>query len=194
MTERKYSLLYNLDKDLRTICKTLDLLDMVFSGTDELVLEEDRLYALLSIVWDANGSLATVRKALEQDDEEHRTERTVPDPENLTLDEALDGVVSGIDRAKIRVHNVLFDSMDPTFRIGDAIVVDESFDRVAFDGIWYLGWGGGRYVCRAQVLDKGSVALTYDNPKMPTGTIAAKTFETGEVKVFGAVRAHLRRP
>jgi len=81
------------------------------------------------------------------------------------------------------------DSMEPTIRSGELILIDRSHDtpRTA-DGIWALAWGDIGMVKRLRPLPDGRVEIHSDNPFVPL-SIAVD----GEIHLVGRVVAVMRR-
>ena len=81
------------------------------------------------------------------------------------------------------------DSMEPTIRSGELILIDRSNDTPrTSDGIWALAWGDIGMVKRLRPLPDGRVEIHSDNPLVPL-SIAAD----GEVHLVGRVVAVMRR-
>ena len=81
------------------------------------------------------------------------------------------------------------DSMEPTIRSGELILIDRSHDTPrTSDGIWALAWGDIGMVKRLRPLPDGRVEIHSDNPLVPM-SIAAD----GEVHLVGRVVAVMRR-
>jgi transcriptional regulator with XRE-family HTH domain len=81
------------------------------------------------------------------------------------------------------------DSMEPTIRSGDLILIDRSQQAPRMgDGIWAVAWGDIGMIKRLRPLPDGSVEIHSDNPLIPP----AKAVD-GELHVIGRVVAVVRR-
>ncbi|MFN7308327.1 MAG: helix-turn-helix transcriptional regulator [Acetobacteraceae bacterium] len=77
------------------------------------------------------------------------------------------------------------DSMDPTIRDGDLLLVDTSARRIEGSFIYVLAIGGGLLVKRIDLRRDGSVVLKSDNPKYAAEEVPAA--ETPTLEVLGQV-------
>jgi phage repressor protein C with HTH and peptisase S24 domain len=77
------------------------------------------------------------------------------------------------------------DSMDPTIRDGDLLLVDTSARRIEGSFIYVLAIGGGLLVKRIDLRRDGSVILKSDNPKYAAEEVPAA--ETPTLQVLGQV-------
>lgn len=77
------------------------------------------------------------------------------------------------------------DSMDPTIRDGDLLLVDTSARRIEGSFIYVLAIGGGLLVKRIDLRRDGSVILKSDNPKYAAEDVPAA--ETPTLEVLGQV-------
>ncbi|MCA3365669.1 MAG: helix-turn-helix transcriptional regulator [Roseomonas sp.] len=77
------------------------------------------------------------------------------------------------------------DSMDPTIRDGDLLLVDTSARRIEGSFIYVLAIGGGLLVKRIHLRRDGSVILKSDNPKYDAEEVPA--VETPTLEVLGQV-------
>jgi phage repressor protein C with HTH and peptisase S24 domain len=77
------------------------------------------------------------------------------------------------------------DSMDPTIRDGDLLLVDTSARRIEGSFIYVLAIGGGLLVKRIDLRRDGSVILKSDNPKYDAEEVPAA--ETPTLEVLGQV-------
>jgi len=78
------------------------------------------------------------------------------------------------------------DSMVPTIKDGDMLLVDRMIDQVLDDGIYVVVVGGGVMVKRIQLRHNGSVVLKSDNQRYDEQTIPAD--EVPSLVVEGRVR------
>lgn len=56
-------------------------------------------------------------------------------------------------------------SMAPTIKNRDPLIVDVSIREFAGDGIYYFSWGGHEYIKRLQIADEDHFEMISDNPK-----------------------------
>ena len=77
------------------------------------------------------------------------------------------------------------DSMDPTIRDGDLLLVDTSARRIETSRIYVLAIGGGLLVKRMDLRRDGSVVIKSDNPIYDAEVVPAG--ETGTLTVLGQV-------
>jgi len=56
-------------------------------------------------------------------------------------------------------------SMAPTIKNRDPLIVDVSIREFAGDGIYYFSWGGHEYIKRLQIADEEYFEMISDNPK-----------------------------
>jgi phage repressor protein C with HTH and peptisase S24 domain len=68
------------------------------------------------------------------------------------------------DPRYVRVEQVVGDSMEPTFRAGDPVMVRLDHPQPRVDGIWVVQQSGGVLVKRLQFLAGGTVRVISDNP------------------------------
>lgn len=81
------------------------------------------------------------------------------------------------------------DSMEPTIRDGDPILINLSRSSLnSVDGIWACAMGEVGMVKRLRPLPDGSVEIHSDNPNVPTGSAA-----DGELHIIGKVIAKIGR-
>lgn len=81
------------------------------------------------------------------------------------------------------------DSMEPTIRSGEIILVDRSQENIRMgDGIWVLAYGEIGMIKRLRPLPDGSIELHSDNPQ-----VRPITAVDGEMTVIGRVIAVVRR-
>ena len=70
----------------------------------------------------------------------------------------------GLDPALCRIVKVSGDSMEPTFRSGDPVLVNLAENQQPADGIWVIRIGLGTFVKRLQFMLGGTVRVVSDNP------------------------------
>lgn len=91
----------------------------------------------------------------------------------------------GINPAKARALTVRGDSMEPTIRSGDVLLVDTSKDRVEDNGIYVVISGGYVLVKRVHPRRDGSLMLISDNQAYPPEDVPA--VEVSDFHVAGRV-------
>jgi phage repressor protein C with HTH and peptisase S24 domain len=92
----------------------------------------------------------------------------------------------GIDPNRAEVIFAVGDSMDPTIRDGDLILVDRSIDRVVDNGIYVVTLGGLVLVKRVQSRSDGGIILSSDNSNYRDDVVPAG--ELPNLKIEGRVR------
>jgi len=70
----------------------------------------------------------------------------------------------GLDANRCRVVKVSGDSMEPTFRSGDPVLVYLGENQQPADGIWVIRIGHGTFVKRLQFMLGSTVRVVSDNP------------------------------
>lgn len=96
----------------------------------------------------------------------------------------------GVNPRTAQALTAVGDSMEPTIRDGDLLLVDRSIDRIVDNGIYVVVLGGMVLVKRVQVKRDGSVVLRSDNTDLyeaelvPADEVHALTVE-GRVRWFG---------
>jgi len=95
----------------------------------------------------------------------------------------------GINPNAATVINAWGDSMEPTIRSGDTLLVDSSIDRIIDEGIYILVLNGLALVKRLRIHMNGDLTLSSDNPQYGNETVKAKTLNdltvAGRVMWFG---------
>ncbi len=79
----------------------------------------------------------------------------------------------GCSPAKTEALMAKGDSMEPTIRDGDTLLVDRSVDRIVDNGIYVVVVAGAVVVKRLTRRLNGSVVLSSDNPSHPPETVTA---------------------
>lgn len=97
----------------------------------------------------------------------------------------------GIDPNQARVITVIGDSMEPTLRSGDPILVDTSATQYAGDGLYVVVFKDVLLVKRLQRKLDDTLIVKSDNPSYEAYDLTTK--EERELKVAGRVVAALRR-
>lgn len=92
----------------------------------------------------------------------------------------------GLVPSRTHVLTAVGDSMEPTIRNGDFLLVDRSVDRVLDNGIYVVVLAGLVLVKRVQVRVNGSLVLKSENPVY--GEEVVPPDEVGDVVIEGRVR------
>lgn len=91
----------------------------------------------------------------------------------------------GINPRAARALTVRGDSMEPTIRDGDILLVDTSIDYVRDNALYVVVLGGLVLVKRVHVKRDGSLTLISDNTTFPPEDVPAN--ETGDLSIAGRV-------
>ncbi len=91
----------------------------------------------------------------------------------------------GVDPGVLVVITVKGESMEPTLRAGDLIVVDRSEAPPAHEGLYVVRIGDALLVKRVQFLPDRTMVLTSDHPAYKPVTL--KIEEAGSVSIVGRV-------
>jgi phage repressor protein C with HTH and peptisase S24 domain len=91
----------------------------------------------------------------------------------------------GINPNAATVISAWGDSMEPTIRSGDTLLVDNSIDRIRDEGIYVLVVGGLTIVKRLMVAANGDLRLSSDNPQF--GSEIIKKQDLSDLHVAGRV-------
>ncbi|SOC27021.1 XRE family transcriptional regulator [Stappia indica] len=91
----------------------------------------------------------------------------------------------GINPTAARALTVKGDSMEPTIRDGDILLVDTSIDHVRDNALYVVVLAGLVFVKRVHVRRDGSLTLISDNPVFPPEEVPAN--ETEELSIAGRV-------
>lgn len=94
--------------------------------------------------------------------------------------------VPGMKTADLAVAVASGDSMEPTIRDGDILLVDTGTTTIDGDAIYLLAGGASFLVKRVQHLLDGSVLVTSDNPAYAPETLAAA--DIAKLRCIGRVR------
>lgn len=85
------------------------------------------------------------------------------------------------------------ESMEPTLRPGDVILVNHRDQGQARDGIYVLRMDGTLLVKRLQRLPGGIIKVTSDNPAYAPFEVNARDMNTGDIAIIGRVVWTARR-
>lgn len=91
----------------------------------------------------------------------------------------------GINPHAARALTAKGDSMEPTIRDGDILLVDTSIDRVRDNALYVVVLGGLVLVKRVHVKRDGSLTLISDNSTFPPEDVPAN--ETDDLSIAGRV-------
>lgn len=92
----------------------------------------------------------------------------------------------GVDPTRLVLITAQGDSMEPTIRSGDLLLIDTSVDRILDDAIYVICRGGQLVVKRLQRFFRGAIAIRSDNPAYVDETLDAADLE--DLRVAGRVR------
>lgn len=92
----------------------------------------------------------------------------------------------GVSPRRAEVLIAVGDSMEPTIRDQDLLLVDREIDRIVDNGIYVLVLGGLVLVKRVQTRHDGSVILISDNPRYENEPVSAG--DLPNLRVEGRVR------
>jgi phage repressor protein C with HTH and peptisase S24 domain len=92
----------------------------------------------------------------------------------------------GVNPRRAEVLIAVGDSMEPTIRDGDLLLIDRSFERVRDEGIYVLVLAGMVLVKRIQTRRDGSAILKSDNDRYEDEIVPAT--EVNDLKIEGRVR------
>ncbi|WP_084174666.1 XRE family transcriptional regulator [Afifella pfennigii] len=92
-----------------------------------------------------------------------------------------------INPAGARMLTAKGDSMEPTIRSGDTLIVDTSIEMVVDSGIYVVVYGGLLLVKRVQLRRDGSVILKSDNPAAHYEDEIVPAAEAHELRIAGRV-------
>ena len=91
-----------------------------------------------------------------------------------------------VDPRNLGLIEALGDSMEPTIRSGDLLLIDAGVDQVIDDAIYVLVIDGMAVVKRVQRLVNGALTVKSDNPAYADQALTAA--ETANIRVAGRVR------
>lgn len=87
------------------------------------------------------------------------------------------------DAADFRLLPVRGDSMEPTFSLGDTVLVDTSIKEITSDGLYAAYLDGNTFAKRFQRLSGGNLLMISDNPRYQPVTIQPDA----DFKVIGRI-------
>lgn len=91
-----------------------------------------------------------------------------------------------VDPRHLALITAVGDSMEPTIRAGDLLLVDTAINRFVDDAIYIVAVGGHILVKRVQLFMHGAVIVKSDNPAYVEQTLSPA--EASEAVVSGRVR------
>lgn len=100
--------------------------------------------------------------------------------------EWLHQTLPGANHKSLVVHAVVGDSMEPTLKDNDFVLLDTSVERVTRDGLFVVGFDGLLFAKRIQVLPGRKLALISDNEAYKPITIDL-TDESCSFRVIGRI-------
>lgn len=107
--------------------------------------------------------------------------------ENGTIAFTRDWMVrKGINPDRAEVLTAIGDSMEPTIRDGDLVLIDRSIDRVVDNGIYVIVVAGMVMLKRLQIRTDGSLVIRSDNDRYEPEVIGPE--EQADLVVEGRVR------
>jgi phage repressor protein C with HTH and peptisase S24 domain len=92
----------------------------------------------------------------------------------------------GVDAGRLVLITAAGDSMEPTIRAGDLLLIDTGVTRILDDAIYVIARGGELAVKRLQRFFRGAVSIRSDNPAYAEETLAEG--EVDQLRVAGRVR------
>lgn len=100
--------------------------------------------------------------------------------------EWLNQTLPGVNRQSLVVHSVSGDSMKPTLKDHDFVLLDTSVERATRDGLYIVGFDGLLFAKRIQVLPGRKLSLISDNDAYKPITIDL-TDESCAFRVIGRI-------
>ncbi|MGD9476106.1 S24 family peptidase [Shinella sp. G-2] len=91
----------------------------------------------------------------------------------------------GITPSGAHILPIKGDSMEPTLRDGDVVIVDTTIDQVRDNAIYVIVYAGNLLVKRVSLMRNGSVTLVSDNPRHPPETVPPD--EVPDLQIAGRV-------
>ncbi|MBM4054940.1 MAG: hypothetical protein FJ264_09805 [Planctomycetes bacterium] len=93
----------------------------------------------------------------------------------------------GTNRTNLYLFNIEDDSMTPTLKDGDVVIVNKKDNLLDRDGLYLLRIEGASFVKRVQRLPGGSIRMICDNSAYQPIEAKADQIENGEILVIGRV-------
>lgn len=93
----------------------------------------------------------------------------------------------GVNPAALILVLVDGDSMDPTFRSGDLVLVDTSANRLVREGVYVLRDGDMLLIKRVRAIFGGGIEIISDNQAFRSVSMTANELESANFQVIGRV-------
>lgn len=100
--------------------------------------------------------------------------------------EWLNQTLPGTNQKSLVVHSVAGDSMEPTLKDHDFVLLDTSVDRVTRDGLYIVGFDGLLFAKRIQIVPGKKLVLISDNNAYQPVTVDL-TDESSSFRVIGRI-------
>lgn len=100
--------------------------------------------------------------------------------------EWLNQTLPGTNQKSLVVHSVAGDSMEPTLKDHDFVLLDTSIDRVTRDGLYIVGFDGLLFAKRIQIVPGKKLVLISDNNAYQPVTVDL-TDESSSFHVIGRI-------
>lgn len=100
--------------------------------------------------------------------------------------EWLNQTLPGTNQKSLVVHSVAGDSMEPTLKDHDFVLLDTSVDRVTRDGLYIVGFDGLLFAKRIQIVPGKKLMLISDNSAYQPLTVDL-TDESSSFRVIGRI-------
>ena len=100
--------------------------------------------------------------------------------------EWLNQTLPGTNQKSLVVHSVAGDSMEPTLKDHDFVLLDTSVDRVTRDGLYIVGFDGLLFAKRIQIVPGKKLVLISDNDAYQPVTVDL-TDESSSFRVIGRI-------
>lgn len=89
-------------------------------------------------------------------------------------------------RGHLHIVTVHGESMEPTFKDKDILLVDSSVNSIRREGFYVLSYGGLTYVKRVQPSPSGTLCIISDNPRFKSFEVNLKD-DSVQIKIHGLV-------
>lgn len=100
--------------------------------------------------------------------------------------EWLNQTLPGTNQKSLVVHSVAGDSMEPTLKDHDFVLLDTSIDRVTRDGLYIVGFDGLLFAKRIQIVPGKKLVLISDNNAYQPVTVDLAD-ESSSFRVIGRI-------